>query len=157
MTPGLVEPLPCDLRRGLRTLVFELLATRRVRRFPATLSVGVPGGERVVWPLEPIHPDDDPALRTEIVGALLLRVRELTDTPCCWLTRPGEPDWHDLDAAWLAPAVAAFAEAGVSPVWVVVTRRAWWDPRSDLRRTWKRPRSRSRPRGGAHQAQDRWT
>jgi hypothetical protein len=143
MTPGLVQPLPRGLRHGLRALVFELLRIGRVRRFAATLSVGVPGGARVVWRLDPSHPEDDHALRAEIVAALLARARELTETPVCWLTRTGEPSWHDLDAAWLSPAACAYAEAGVPLAWVVVTRSAWWDPRSDLCVSWKRPRVRS--------------
>lgn len=143
MTSGLVEPLPRGLRHGLRAAVFELLRIGRVRRFPATLSVGVPGGARVVWPLDPPHHEDDHALRTEVVSALLHRARDLTETPVCWLTRAGAASWHDLDAAWLSPAVCAFAEADVPLVWVVVTRTAWWDPRSDLCVSWKRPRARS--------------
>lgn len=146
MTSGLVEPLPRALRHGLRAVVFELLALGRVRRFPATLSVGVPGGERVVWRIDPPDHDEDHALRAEIVGALLLRARDLSDAPVCWLTRPGVPQWHDLDAAWLAPAASACAEAGVPLTWVVVTRHTWWDPRSDLSRRWLRPRLRSRSR-----------
>ena len=148
-TGGLTDPLPRPLRRGLRALVFELVDQRGLRRPAPTLSVGVPGGPRATWSLEP-RPgasDDDHALRTEVVSALLRRARTWTDAPVCWLTRPGHAAWHDLDAAWLSPSAAAFAEAGLPLVWVVVTRSAWHDPRSGLTRRWRRPRRRSRPAG----------
>ncbi len=149
MSSGLVEPLPRGLRQGLRALVFELLRMGRSRRFPAMLCVGEPGGDRVEWPLDPPRPELDHALRTEIVAALLVRALDLTDSPVCWLTRTGGPAWHDLDADWLSPTACAYAEAGVSLVWVVVTRTAWWDPRSDLSVSWKRPRARSGARDRA--------
>ncbi|MFN8189620.1 MAG: hypothetical protein U0R78_04120 [Nocardioidaceae bacterium] len=144
MSSGLVEPLPRSLRRGLRALVMELTVWGRTRRFPATISVGTPGGPRRSWT------DDgtaaDLGLRTEVVAALLARSLPPESTPspapACWLTRPGAITWHDLDAAWLAAARAAYAEAGVPLTFVVVTKTAWWDPRSGLAQQWRRPRRR---------------
>ena len=46
-----------------------------------------------------------------------------------------------VDLAWLAAARSAYAEAGRDLAWVVVTRHGWWDPRSGLRRRWKRIRA----------------
>lgn len=144
MSPGLVDPLPRPVRRGLRALVMELTDWGRTQRFPATISVGVPGGLRLTWTI-----DADPgdlALRTQVVAALL--ARSLPDEatadppPVCWLTRPGTIAWHDLDAAWLPAARAAYDEAGVPLTFVVVTKTAWWDPRSGLAQRWRRPRRR---------------
>ncbi len=144
MSPGLVEPLPPPLRRGLRALVMELTCWGRSQRFPATISVGTPGGLRHTWTV-----DADPAdlaLRTEVVAALLTRSLPHEAAPgappVCWLSRPGTITWHDLDAAWLPAALAAYAEAGLPLSFVVVTKTAWWDPRSGLAQRWRRPRRR---------------
>ena len=59
-----------------------------------------------------------------------------------WLTRAGDLDLQDVDAAWLSAARAAGAEAGIDLTLVVVTRRGWSDPRSGVSREWKRLRSR---------------
>ena len=82
------------------------------------------------------------ALRADLVAALLRRTRTGPVDPLVWLTRTGELVLEDLDAAWLAAARAAYAEAGVRLTMVVVTRRGWWDPRTGRRREWKRLRSR---------------
>ncbi len=140
VSAGLTEPLPRWLRRGLRASVFELRDLGRSKAFPALLSLGVPGGPRLVW-LIPTTPTDV-ALRAELVAALLLRARGVTGTPVCWLTRSGHSSWHELEALWLPAARLAYDEAGVPLVWVSVTRCAWWDPRSDLSTHWKRPRVR---------------
>ena len=84
-------------------------------------------------------PTWDHGLRTEIVGAVL-RARD--DPSWVWVTRSGPLSVQDVDASWLAPTLAAAAERGVDPAYVVVTRHGWFDPRSGLRREWKRIRSR---------------
>jgi hypothetical protein len=103
---------------------------------PASLHVGVPGEPTTTV-------DDDQAwdhgVRTEIVGAAL---RQRGDPPWIWLTRSGPLSLQDADAAWLGPSVAAAAEREVDISYVVVTRHGWTDPRSGLRREWKRIRSR---------------
>ena len=62
-------------------------------------------------------------------------------TPIVWLTRPGELDLQDVDAAWLAASRAAFAEAERELTFVVVTRTGWRDPRTATQRTWRRLRA----------------
>lgn len=150
MSPGLVDPLPLVLRRGLRALVMELTTLGRTQRFPASVSVGVPGADRVTWTVDPGASDH--ALRADVVAALVGRFTDRLDTrgdhagavPVCWLTRPGVTSWHDLDADWLPAAETAYAERGEQLTFVVVTKTAWWDPRSDVRRSWRRPRPRVR-------------
>jgi hypothetical protein len=60
-----------------------------------------------------------------------------------WLTRPGELSPHDDDLRWLGPATWACAALGVPVGLVVVTRRGWFDPVSDVRREWRRLRRRT--------------
>jgi len=61
--------------------------------------------------------------------------------PLVWLTRAGDPGvLQDVDVHWLAAAHAAYAEAEVELVFVVVGRRGWHDPRSGAGRTWVRLR-----------------
>jgi hypothetical protein len=134
--PVLHEPLPLAHRRLLRTAVLHLAMTDHRRHIPPVLHVGVPSG-----PTSSVT--DDPAwdhgLRTDIVGAVL---RARGDPPWVWVTRSGMLSWQDVDAAWLGPTIAAAAERGVDPAYVVVTRHGWIDPRSGLRQEWKRIRQR---------------
>jgi hypothetical protein len=134
--PVLRNPLPLADRRLLRAAVLGLATTDHRRRIPPVLHVGIPGG-----PTSTV--DDDPAwdhgLRTEIVGAVL---RARRDPPWVWVARSGPLSMQDVDAAWLAPTVAAAAERGVDPAYVVVTRHGWLDPRSGLLQEWKRIRQR---------------
>ena len=83
----------------------------------------------------------DHALRTDVVAAMLARVRA-EPAPLVWITRPGDLCLQDVDAVWLAAARAATAEAGRALTLVVVTRQGWWDPRSGATRTWRRLRVR---------------
>ena len=142
--PALTEPVTAEQARALRAAVQALKAGGR-RVEPPALRVGRAGGPAVV---HVIRADEvlDEASRTEVMAALLLRSRELAEAPVVWLTRTGEPEWHDLDAAWLPAAVAAYAEAEVPLVFVVVTRHGWYDPRSGVTRRWRRLRDR-RPTG----------
>lgn len=138
---GVEEPVPRDLQRRLRAGILAFKATEQRRRFPTAVHVGVPGEDH---PAFTERPGDalDHGLRTEIVGALL----EGADgpyAPLTWLTRPGEPVPHDADHAWLAAALAAYAEAVLPLTMVVMTRSGWYDPRSGTRRTWVRLRARS--------------
>jgi len=99
------------------------------------LHVGLPAVREVTTPAHPAATDH--GLRCDVVAAMLAA------TPghhLVWLTRPGELAIHDVDVAWLSAALAAYAEAGRDLTWVTVTRRGWWDPRSDVRRTWQRVR-----------------
>jgi hypothetical protein len=118
-----------------RAAVRAHAATERRRRYAPLLHVGLPGVRQLTVAAHPSVTDH--ALRCDVLAALLAA----TDGDhLAWLTRPGELTLHDVDAAWLAAALAAYAEAGRDLTWVVVTRRGWWDPRSGARRTWRRVR-----------------
>jgi hypothetical protein len=131
----LEEPVPAPTERLLRSAVLDL-ATERRRRVPPVLHVGAPGSWMTV-------PDDrtwDHGLRTDLVGAALRRL----DRPeaVAWVTRSGPLTMQDVDAAWLAPVVTAGAERDMDVTFVVVTRHGWVDPRSGVRRVWRRIRQR---------------
>ena len=129
----------------LRRAVVDHAAREPRRVYPALLHVGWPGGPEEVFAA---GPDDelDHALRADVVAALLHTSRRHAPVtgaiPMLWLTRSGPLDVGDLDLAWLAAARTASAEARVDLVLVVVTRRGWFDPRSGVRREWKRVRNR---------------
>jgi hypothetical protein len=133
--PVLHDPLTPEDRQILRTAVLLASADHR-HRVPPSLHVGMPGGPTTTV-------DDDPAwdhgLRTEILGAVL---RARGDPPWVWVTRSGPLTMQDVDASWLGPAVTAAAERGSDIAFVVVTRHGWTDPRSGMRREWKRIRRR---------------
>lgn len=142
--PLLVDPVPPQVAAALRRLVLGLRTGEPRRVFAPVVHVGGPG-------LEVAHgvrgdEDLDHALRADVVGALLRRSRACPgprdDAPLLWITRPGELNLHDVDAAWLSAARSAYAEAGLPLTMVVVTRQGWWDPRSGTRRIWKRLRQR---------------
>ncbi|WP_374455172.1 hypothetical protein [Nocardioides sp.] len=130
---------PIDRRtdRLLRAAVLELVEGEPRRRFPTVLHAGVPG--RSVR-----HVDDPPVLdagmRADVVLSLLLRGAAAAQPPALWLTRPGELSPHDDDLRWLGPARWAASALGVPVGLVVVTRRGWFDPVSDVRREWRRLR-----------------
>jgi hypothetical protein len=134
--PVLREPLALADRRLLRVAVLTLARTDHRRHIPPSLHVGVPGGAVTTVADDP---EWDHGLRTEIAGAVL-RMRR--DPPWVWVTRSGPLSMQDVDAAWLAPSLAAAAERGADVGFVVVTRHGWADPRSGLRQEWKRIRTR---------------
>jgi hypothetical protein len=138
---GIREPVDPAAARVLRRAVLDHARLERRRRFPVLLHVGVPGGSEEVFAIEPDEPVDH-ALRADVVATLLRRGRRRGTVPMLWLTRPGPLDLQDVDVAWLAAARTASAEAGVGLTLVVVTRRGWTDPRSGVRREWKRLRQR---------------
>jgi hypothetical protein len=140
-----------------RRAVLDLVAEEKRHRFPAVLHHGVPGqshptvlaamcrfGDRRQASLLPADQrPQDPAHRSDVLGALLTaHSRRTRQLPALWLTRPGELEMHDVDAAWLGPAARAFAEAGVPFNLAVVTKHGWWEPLSGVRRTWVRARER---------------
>ena len=134
--PVLREPLRLADRRLLRSAVLHLAMNDHRRHVPPVLHAGVPGGHTSTVADDPAW---DHGLRTEIVGAVL---RARSDPPWVWVTRSGSLSLQDVDAAWLGPTVAAAAERGVDPAYVVVTRHGWLDPRSGLLQEWKRIRQR---------------
>lgn len=136
--PLVVEPVPAPLAAMLRRAVLNLRTEETRRVFGPVVHVGVPGraashGVRHDQPM-------DQALRADVVAALLRRADLASGSPLMWVTRTGGHTLHDVDAAWLAAARQAYAEAGVPFTMVVVTRQGWWDPRSSTQRVWKRLR-----------------
>lgn len=133
--PVLHAPLSSTDGRLLRQAVLDLATRDRRRQVPAVIHVGLPGGTTLSVP------DDrgmDHGLRTEIVGAVL---RAAGDPPWVWVTRSGPLSIQDVDAAWLGATLAAASEREVDVAFVVVTRHGWSDPRSGLRREWRRIRN----------------
>jgi hypothetical protein len=138
---GIQEPVGSSQYAVLRRAVLDHVRAERRRWFPPLLHAGVPGGLEEVFAVAPEEALDQ-ALRADVVAALLQRLRRPGLQPVVWLTRPGDPDLQDVDAAWLAGARAASAEAGLALTFVVVTRHGWRDPRSGVGREWKRLRAR---------------
>jgi hypothetical protein len=139
--PALEAPIDRWTHDVLRAATVELVEGESRRRFPPTLHAGVPG--RCVR-----HVDDPPlgdaGLRADVVLALLRAGAALVPRPVLWLTRPGELSPHDDDLRWLGPAGWAARALGMPVGLVVVTRRGWFDPVSDVRREWRRLRPRPR-------------
>lgn len=141
--------LPDDLRAALREEVYRLRRAERRWWFPPAVHVGRPGHEPARFD---VRAGDaiDAGLARDAAAALLSRALVTTDAPAAWLTRPGVPEPHDLDAVW-APALAeAFDAAGRRPGFVaVVTKNGWYEPHGSDRAEWKRLRIRApRPRRG---------
>lgn len=136
--PTLVDPLSPDLRRGLRRAVMEHAEQERRRRHLCVVHVGTPAGSQVMVPVH--EGETDHTLRVDVLAAAL--AREPGPDVLLWLTRTGPLELQDVDASWLASALAAAAEAHRDLTFVVVTRHGWWDPRSGTRTTWKRLRQR---------------
>ncbi len=141
------EPVDQTLARRLREVV---IAYRRAwcGGDRATLQVTCPAAgvdpraAEAVHRVEPGDPDDH-AVRTDVVAALLRRVGATIETPPeLYVLRGARLAPEDLDVAWTAAAAAACAEAGLPMTLVVVTRRGWCDPRTGVRREWRRPRAR---------------
>lgn len=136
-TEGLREPVDARTAQLLRRAVLDHGRDERRHRFPPALHVGTPGGPRarVLLDVEPT----DPGLRTDMVAALRVAAGRPPEE-LVWLTRPAAPGLEDVDARWLSAARSAYAEAQAELVFVVVTRRSWWDPRSGVGREWRRLR-----------------
>lgn len=136
---ALQAPIDRHTHRVLRAATLELIEGESRHRFPTVLHAGEPG-------LGVCHvespPLADPGLRADVALALLRRAAALTPRPCLWLTRPGELTAHDDDLRWLGPTSWAGASLGSTARLVVVTRRGWFDPVSDVRREWRRLRRR---------------
>ncbi|WP_231482670.1 hypothetical protein [Nocardioides sp. URHA0020] len=142
---GIHEPLARSLHLVLRRAVADHAMRERRRVHPPLLHVGWPGGPEDVYVVR-LDERLDHALRTDVVAAMLHTARRHAPVagavPILWLTRSGPLEVGDLDLAWLAAARSAGAEAAVDLVLVVVTRHGWFDPRTGVRREWKRLRNR---------------
>ena len=137
--PGLQAPIDRHTHRVLRAATLELVEAECRRRFPVTIHAGEPG--RSVRHVED-PPLGDAGLRADVVLALLRQGGALCERPYLWLTRPGALTPHDDDLTWLGPTRWAGAALGTPVGLVVVTRRGWFDPVSDVRREWRRLRRR---------------
>lgn len=140
MDPGLPDALPPALARLLRRAVLDHATSEPRKAFPARLHVGTPGGRQRVLAVD--EEPTDHALRTDCLAAMLSRAAPEPPGPVVWLTRPGDLDLQDVDARWLAAALAAAGEAGRPLTMVVVNKHGWRDPRSGTARHWKRMRRR---------------
>ncbi len=136
---ALRAPIDRHTHRVLRAATLELVEGERGRHFPVVLHAGEPG-------CSVRHLDDPPlpdaGVRADVALALLRRARSLTPRPYVWLTRPGELSPHDDDLRWVGPVSWACGSTGHLVGLVVVTRRGWFDPVSDVRREWLRLRRR---------------
>ncbi|MEQ4522141.1 hypothetical protein [Nocardioides kribbensis] len=153
---GLTEPLAPGMEALLRRAVLDVALSGPTRVRPPVLHVGVPGGPTAVFVPRTDDPDLDPALRSDVVAAMVRRADLLAaadrtrqghaeaapTAPVVWLVRLGDLALQDVDLAWLAAARAAYAEAELPLVMVVVSRTAWRDPRSGVGRSWRRLRVR---------------
>lgn len=136
---ALSGPIDRHTHAVLRAATLELVESESRRRFPTTLHAGVPG--RTVRHVED-PPATDAGLRADIVLSLVRQSAAAVPRPLLWLTRPGELSPHDDDLRWVGPAGWACAALGAPLGLVVVTRRGWFDPVSDVRREWRRLRRR---------------
>jgi hypothetical protein len=141
-----MAPITRATHVALREAVLDLKEHERRRHFPVALRAGVPGPASWAYVVERGEQPDQ-ALRTEVAAALLLRCREAEVGTLLWLTRPGDLNGADADAAWGAAVRAAAAEAGLPVDFVVVTRDGWRDPASGVERRWRRLRRSSTPPG----------
>ena len=132
------EPVPPALERLLRQAVLDHVTTELRRAFPPAVHVGMPGGLATTLALGDQRLDH--SLRTDVLEAMVHRVRRGGPTPLVWLTRRGELSIADVDLVWLAAARTAAAELGRPLPFVVVNRRAWRDPGTGVGRTWQRLR-----------------
>lgn len=135
----LQAPIDRHTHRVLRAATLELVEGEARHRFPSVLHAGEPG--RSVCHVED-PPVVDAGLRADVALALLRGAAVLSPRPFVWLTRAGELSAHDDDLRWLGPTAWAGASLGSPVRLVVVTRRGWFDPVSDVRREWRRLRRR---------------
>ncbi len=141
------EPLTDAVAAAWREEVRRLVDARPRKHFAGRLHVGRAGGPSV----DDTPPDRaglDAALRTDLLDALLQRWSESATgrasphAPVLWWVRPGVPERHDDDVAWLAAARAACAQRTLRRTFVVVTRVGWYDPETEVGRRWTRVRVR---------------
>ena len=135
--PALQAPVDRYTHVVLRAATVELVEHEQRHRFPTAIHAGVPG--------RAVRHVDEPALsgagvRADVVLMMLRQASASVPRPILWLTRPGELSPHDDDLRWLGPAAWASRALGLEVGLVVVTRRGWFDPVSDVRREWRRLR-----------------
>ncbi|MGZ4437626.1 MAG: hypothetical protein ACXVWU_09660 [Nocardioides sp.] len=129
-----------DRRWVLRREVGLFRERESRRRFDPAVHVGVLGGPRDSFTVAARDlPVMDAGLRTDVVTGLLEHAPD--DWRDVWVTRPGDPEQHDLDLAWLSAARAAFAAHGRTlATFHALTRTGWRDVVTGETRTWVRLR-----------------
>jgi len=141
------EPLTEATARRWREEVRRAVDLRTSRRSPGCLLVGNPG-ELSLASQPPPRQVLDPALRCDLLDALLQRWSEAPPDqrgprgPALWWRRPGVPERHDDDVAWLGAARHVFAARSLRRTFVVVTRVGWYDPETGVGQRWARVRRR---------------
>jgi hypothetical protein len=150
-----VAPVPeapeVDVATALRLEVWWLRREQQRRVFPPRLHLGTPGDPHSLasgglsaltgapWPPPRWL---DAGARADVCDRLVSAWGHHHESAAyCWYTRPGLPDLHDEDHAWLAAVRWAFAahDLPLLGFWVV-TRYGWRDPVSGEERRWKRLR-----------------
>ena len=131
---------PADVRSLLRQEVGRLRGRESRRVFDAAVHVGVLAGPRDSFVVRAQDlPAVDAALRTDVLSSLVEQAPSTWRT--AWLARPGDPELHDQDLAWLAAARTAFGiHARPLEGFYVVTRTGWRDVLTDETRVWTRLR-----------------
>jgi hypothetical protein len=131
---------PTDLHPLLRREVGMLRARESRRVFDVAVNVGQVAGDRDSFVVRAQDlPAVDAALRIDVLSSLVEQAPAAGLT--AWVTRPGEPEPHDLDLAWMAAASVAFGIHGrETDGFYAITRTGWLDVRTGERRTWKRLR-----------------
>ncbi|MFC7497450.1 MULTISPECIES: hypothetical protein [unclassified Nocardioides] len=142
---GIHEPVGRPLEAVLRRAVLDHATSEHRRHHSPLLHVGWPGVREEVFAGDPGDALDH-ALRCDVVAALLRGARRNAPVsgavPMLWLTRSAPLIAGDVDLEWLSAARAATGEAGLDLTLVLVNRHGWLDPRSGVRREWKRLRRR---------------
>lgn len=142
--PALLEPVPTSWRRTLRRAVLNHARSEHRRHHLPQVHVGTPGSDEQIVPVLDEEPTDH-TLRTDVLSAAFARAGRIggsSDAVLVWLTRTGPLELQDVDAAWLAAALAAAGEAGLDLTMVVANRHGWWDPRTGTSVSWTRLRQR---------------
>lgn len=155
LAPMPVAPVPdvpaLDVAAALRLEVAWLRRVEQRRVFAQRAHLGVPGGPRSltsdgIAPLSgdpwPPPPWLDAGARADVCDRMVSAwTTQAQSAAYCWYTRPGTPDLHDEDLAWLAAASWAFDAHGLPMLgfWVV-TRYGWRDVTTGEGRRWKRLR-----------------
>ncbi len=132
-------------RPHLRLEVGRLRQRESRRVFDPSVHVGRLAGPRDSCVVRAQDlPVIDRALRVELVSALLAdqeTADQDTGEQDAWLVRPGPPELHDSDLAWLAATSFAFTAHGVGLTgFYVVTRTGWLDVQTGESQVWKRLR-----------------
>src|SRR5690606_31972604 len=109
------------------------------------LRAGLPGcpQEEVACVFRPAPGDLlDHDVRVELAVALANRALREVAEPLLWLARSGDLDPAPCDLEWWAAGREAWAQLGLAPSFVVLTRHGWRHHPSGEGRTWQRLRHR---------------